>query len=348
MCSYRLVIVAAVVLAPFLAACGGSDDTNEGGGGGGGRTSAYASPRADLSGSSHLAYVSRDGIEVVDLETGTRQTTNVATLISGGVTASDDGHIAFLTEPDDVNDAIDVVVLDRDGEQTARARVGFQGFTLNGASLSRDGTRYAFGAYARDDDGTFARVYTGRLDAEQVEYINVTPYTTDDNVSQSFAAATAWTSDGRLVVTGANAIFLEQSVGGDFEIIGPDDLSQPGNPCVSPDDRYIVFDQARGANIGDGGSSFRAIWSLDTQSGEITQLTRGVIEQYNATISKDGTTLLFGDSSPVAVGNVGAFDRTYLQALPFTQRLVDISDDDASVRDSDNTPLRVFGRAAVF
>ena len=312
----------------------------------GSNTSVSEAPPANgaLSSGEYLAFVNREGIAVWNLKSGNRQAYRIEESIRGGLSASPRGVIAYMTEPE-TTDVIEIHFMGVDGVKMSSFRHQFDGYALTGARISQDGNKVAYGLKNTVDGQTWAQVYIAQKDGSQAKFINIENLGSD---VPNGVASPAWLPDGRLIVSTRRGFLISDSALSKFSDLPGLNLANPDHLSASPNGQYILFDQERGANVGSGQGTFRAIWCLDLKSLEVFQVSKGVIEQFSPTFSADGASILFNDSSPFAIPGVGGFRRDYLSMLPFSKNVQDVSDRDVTVKDENGDPLIVFGSSANF
>jgi DNA-binding beta-propeller fold protein YncE len=263
-----------------------------------------------------------DAIHVLDLATRRELVFRAVASLKGGVSAARDGTLAQLGELDD---AATIRISNPDGatrrDSIVRAELSF---ATSGAAISPDASRVAFSFDVALTDGRGARTYVCPV-------VGTDACATFDGVKSP-----AWAPDGRLLVVTDDqaAVLVSDAAVTRLDRVGPGTLTRAENPIMTPDGRYIIFDQGEISRLS----------LLEVATGAVTPLTEGGLGQFRAALSPDGATLLFqqkccGDLAPRVVT---------LHAIPFTTSPTVTPLAVHTVDDQAGDPLAVAGRAAWF
>ncbi|TFH55357.1 MAG: hypothetical protein E4G90_11905, partial [Gemmatimonadales bacterium] len=188
--------------------------------------------------------------------------------------ASPPEPIRFMMSPHVYGDLIafsyqgDIWIVKRDGTPVRRLTNHIAGDVS--PRFSPDGRWIAFTSDRFGNDDVFV------VPVEGGEPTQLTFHTTGDNVE-------GWTRDGQIMFATSRSTspffspLYTVSPEGDLPL--PMEMDQAGNAAVSPDGRYLAFNQAslstprNAARKGQRGNRTTDIWILDRENGSFTKLT---------------------------------------------------------------------------
>jgi Tol biopolymer transport system component len=250
--------------------------------------------------------------------------------LSEAIHVSDDGHFVLflssasnLVSDDDNGSGVDIFLLDRETGKLQRVLSSvssdFPEGSIMGGTLSGDGQYIAFESWNQrliaNDANNTGDVFLYERSSGAITLVSHTPEGIAGNQRSTLLDISP---DGRFVLFGSDAsdlvpddtnhqtdIFLFDRTTGVVQRVSVGEKgTQLDDGSVSadmtPDARYIVFDtNASNASHGHRGTTFRKIFRLDRQTGDLTLISRSTGGGYSTgwaywpSISSDGRFIAF-------------------------------------------------------